>query len=65
MAEAKRGVTSLVQFGGTRPDGSQVLLDVWLRYSEGGMLIEGVDLAERPERGDVWGPPMELERGGV
>lgn len=50
-------VYSLRQAIFTLPDGTQVLVDLW--YADG--VLESTSLATRPQRGDVWGPPVEGE----
>lgn len=48
-------------------DGSEVMVEVWAQQEDhpigaGALYIESIDVATRPEAGDVWGPPLSAER---
>lgn len=42
-----------------RPDGSQVLVDVWMREDIAVTDIDSMTLAERDSAYGSWGPPVE------
>lgn len=46
----------------TREDGSQILLSIYSDLETGATVMT---VAERPDAGATWGPPIDEDQGGI